>query len=209
MAEICFTILQDRRWRVVGTDRNKGESSAATTTTLFQWEAGEDLSVVRALSRQFVPRPRRVVVPCTCLLCRDETDKKKGETAGTSDHSAVGEEQRQPQEEDESADSAVVVDDDDEEVRGLYLYCRLFYRKGPWFRIDDVYTRYYVPKKAKKEGGENDVNNDTEGSETSPSAGDDSAASKQNFFRPVSSFATSTTSDSSTTTLLLPMASLQ
>ena len=29
--------------------------------------------------------------------------------------------------------------------RSLHLYCRLFYRQGPWFRLDDIYFRYYAP----------------------------------------------------------------
>ncbi len=36
-------------------------------------------------------------------------------------------------------------EEEDDDDRALYLYARLFYRKGPWFRLDDVYSRYYAP----------------------------------------------------------------
>jgi len=38
-----------------------------------------------------------------------------------------------------------------DKCRALNLYCRLYYRKGPWFRLDDIFRRYYAPKLPKKE----------------------------------------------------------
>jgi hypothetical protein len=37
--------------------------------------------------------------------------------------------------------------EDSPDSRRMYLFSRLFYRKGPWFRLDDVYSKYYVRSK--------------------------------------------------------------
>jgi hypothetical protein len=121
LAEICFTILVDRRWRV-----------GLSLEPLFRWEHGEDLSIVTALSRLYIPpQNKRQHWPCKCLLCRE---KKQAPPAVVSTSP-------------EASNNELSPDNDSEEVRALYLYCRLFYRKGPWFRLDDVYNRYYAPKK--------------------------------------------------------------
>ena len=31
-----------------------------------------------------------------------------------------------------------------EEANNLHLYCRLFMLWGPWFALDDLYSRYYA-----------------------------------------------------------------
>lgn len=125
LAEICHAVTQDRRWRFGG----------ATMQALFQWEHGDDLSVVTALGRLFVPRPPPLLnVECTCLLCRDEKTAVSDLSVSCVSVSSQPEELPVP----EIKDNA--------EVRMLYLYSRLFYRKGPWFRLDDVYSKYYVPK---------------------------------------------------------------
>jgi hypothetical protein len=38
--------------------------------------------------------------------------------------------------------------DKEQYERSMHLFCRLFYRKGPWFRLDDIYHRYYAPRAA-------------------------------------------------------------
>ena len=165
LAEICHMVTSDQRWRVGGPDQ----------TRLFWWEHGDDLSAVIPLARRFRPWPAPKEIECHGLLC-DCKDKKKqaGEvnqnqplddglvpsgddcnlheddahtsqqTSSTSSSSEkVGEESTSdlPNRSDE-----IRSPDDAQEDRCLHLYCRLFYRKGPWFRIDDAYSRYYSPK---------------------------------------------------------------
>ncbi|CAB9528290.1 FANCD2 FANCI-associated nuclease 1 [Seminavis robusta] len=45
-----------------------------------------------------------------------------------------------------SSNNARDDDIDEAEHRCIHLYCRLYYRKGPWYRVDDLYSRYYAPK---------------------------------------------------------------
>lgn len=199
LCEVCFTVLNDRRWRV-------GNS----LQPLFRWEDGEDLSVVTALSRQFVPRPAPITVKCTCLLCQDEkfAVAETKVVCGNDAKYSVSETARLPScqgndDEMNQARAAFVRDEqspfttekfgvsesvsdtevngsswtdkqtnqvahDSLEVRSLYLYSRLFYRKGPWFRLDDVYKRYYIPKKEALPLQEPDGNNELQGTSTCP-----------------------------------------
>ena len=131
LAEICHTILWDARWRV-GSRR------------LFSWEEGEDLSVVTAFSKRYIPERKPAPKSCACLLCKDkfassevtcnqETQKNlEGKDFKSNDPFA-----------DETED---VVDGDDSYDRSLNLYARLYFRKGPWFRLDDMF-KYYLPRK--------------------------------------------------------------
>lgn len=114
-------MLTDRRWTV-------GPEMQA----IFRWENGDDLSIVKELSRRYIPRKAHPPFVCTCLLCRD---KKSGQPC-------------EPEETESNTTDETTVDDhkDNDDDRSIHLYCRLFYRKGPWFRLDDVFTRYYAPK---------------------------------------------------------------
>jgi hypothetical protein len=116
LAEISFTMLHDLRWRI-REDRNR------KYPTLFQWEEGDDLSVVIALSRLYIQNN---------LLA--QPDAKKAALATSDLTIATDDPSPAPPHTEPST-----------EVRSLYLYCRLFYRKGPWFRIDDIYNKYYRP----------------------------------------------------------------
>jgi hypothetical protein len=158
LAEICNTITQDRRWRI-----------GASLQPLFQWESGQDLSAVTLLSRRFQPtnRPEKKVFQCTCLLCRDRKGKDPEQDTDTEIEKQVS-----PEEIFSNDDS------DEEEERCLYLYCRLFYRKGPWFRLDDIYSKYYAPKN-KLTSSEQPAQEQGEAETKEPPN-----ASKENFFQP-------------------------
>jgi hypothetical protein len=158
LAEICYTITQDRRWRI-----------GASLKPLFQWESGQDLSAVTLLSRRFQPtnRHEKKALQCTCLLCRE----KKGKDPKL-DTDARTEKPVSPEAISSNDDS------DEEEERCLYLYCRLFYRKGPWFRLDDIYSKYYAPKE-KSSSFEQLAQEQEE-----PATKEPPNASKKHFFRP-------------------------
>jgi hypothetical protein len=150
LAEICYTILFDLRWRLsVGSP----SSGANSTALLFRWEWGDDMSIVTQLSRYFRPKPihrRESTTRCICAVCSDTQATPSGNRSG--DESQEDGDSR-PVVSDSIGQNAVDlngVDDvdngiDDGASRSLYLYCRLFYRKGPWFRIDSIYKSYYAP----------------------------------------------------------------
>jgi hypothetical protein len=123
LAEICYTIMHDARWRTM--DSNP----------LFRWEQGDDLSIVKELSRYYEGN-----VKTGCGLCRCS---ERFETA-VEFHKAMKQSEAWP---------------DPDEARAIHLYCRLYYRKGPWFRIDDIYKRYYAHG-AKRASGEVDRSTD-------------------------------------------------
>ena len=132
LAEIANIITNDGRWRVGG----------RSTEPLLRWEDGVDLSAITYLSRLYIP-PRRYTQKnhqCACLLCHDNQDNTtkvicSDGTVDTTKRITKNEEVYQP------------LTTTDEDIRWLYIYCRLFYRRGPWFRLDDVYERYYKPGK--------------------------------------------------------------
>lgn len=115
LAEICYSIVSDRRWQ-----------------GLFKWEHNDDLRAVEALQRMYTPIPRPVVnVECRCILCIDDP-LPKPHRRGEKDEATQ-----------DSTDNALVTDELTEE--SLYLYSRMFYRKGPWFRFDDIYHSFISP----------------------------------------------------------------
>lgn len=118
LAEICFLIMTDRRWRVQGTEK-----------PLFGWENGDDMTAISKLRRVYRLRKPTKKMPCSCILCRDKEDNPT-----------------EPQPESSSFPLAMEDDDDETDAGSIHLFCRMFYRKGPWFRIDDLFRRYYQPK---------------------------------------------------------------
>ena len=122
LAEICHAILWDRRWRVQPQNRR-----------LFAWEHGEDMSAVTILSRCYEPLPQAIVKPCSCLCCNTKKVEQGNPMAYSSNN-------------DESEPSLPGISDETSTDRSLNLYCRLFSRKGPWFRMDDL-MKYYTPKR--------------------------------------------------------------
>ena len=122
LAEICHSILYDARWRVGSSQR------------LFTWERGDDLSAVIAFARRFIstklsPNTSR----CCCFLCKDR--KEICETAPCIEQD---EEDCKTPDDNDSVDNEAC-------DRSLNLYARIYFRKGPWFRVDDLY-KYYAPK---------------------------------------------------------------
>jgi len=147
LAEICYTIMNDARWRVEGQLQRR----------LFAWEQGEDLSAVHTLCNLFKPPKRKRGSKCCCLLCREEGGQESGiaNTEDTSDEGSSPEHR-----ETSSSDQSSKPDVGEQTARSLYLYCRLYHRKGPWFRLDNIY-KYYAPEIAVASHGE-DTESDTE-----------------------------------------------
>jgi hypothetical protein len=118
LAEICYTILNDHRWRV-GNELKQ----------LFQWENGDDVKAIVALSKAYEPILRSDEKVCNCLLSQKQSKLHINHFPLVLDTSAT-----------------IRSGNNDSEFRPLNLYCRLFYRKGPWFRVDDIFTKYYSSK---------------------------------------------------------------
>lgn len=120
LAEICHAILWDARWRA-GEER------------LFSWERGDDLSAVLSLSRRFLRLELPAPKTCSCLML--ECPILQGKASEGRATIADG-------------NTNVDTEEDNEECydRSLNLYCRLYFRKGPFFRIDDLFNKYYSPK---------------------------------------------------------------
>ena len=84
--------------------------------------------------------------------------------------------------------------DDDQLVfeRAMHLYSRMFHRKGPWFDLTDLYSRYYAPKKQNQHIHESEAHENDSCQEVMPdnnldSAQEDSMQRRRNFFTPKSS----------------------
>jgi hypothetical protein len=132
LAEICYTIMNDLRWHV-------GDK------LLFAWEYGDDLSAILAFEQLFQCPPAARRGPCSCLMCKakpEATPEVGAETLHAIDEVDL-------KSEDASENDGL----DDKAARELHLYSRMFYRKGPWFRLDDLFTRYYAPQKTESGKG--------------------------------------------------------
>lgn len=167
LAEICYTILHDRRWRVGGTAQRR----------LFDWTRGDDLGAVQLLSRLYQPPTTPEKLPCKCLLCRD---KKPND--------AAREENSKPTTPELTGDDDGDVDKkEEEECRAVHLWCRLYYRKGPWFRLDDIYKRYYAPhtsSDAQEEDSEEETTPKDDKGETKNASEIDTDIQRSIFFQP-------------------------
>eukprot|EP00977_Amphora_coffeiformis_P005968 scaffold1271_cov167-Amphora_coffeaeformis.AAC.3 len=155
LAEIANIITNDGRWRVGG----------KYAEPLLRWEDGVDLSAIAYLSRFYIPPPRYAPKKkhgCSCLLCRDGNDATSS-VVDDSEHAAGSADTTETVTKDEEVPPPAATRDED--IRWLYIYCRLFYRRGPWFRMDDVYERYYKPGK-KRDATESDKDIETEMSTT-------------------------------------------
>ncbi|KAG7348418.1 VRR-NUC domain containing protein [Nitzschia inconspicua] len=86
----------------------------------------------------------------------------------------------------EDLSHAVEDEDDDNDLdRCLETYCRLYFRKGPWFRLDNLFFSYYMPKQKKKTDDDlNGVSNEAQG--TSQQSSPTKTVSPSKFFLPVS-----------------------
>lgn len=171
LAETAHIALHDDRWKTDTSVASKEErpprshsragvtpTTAAAARPLFRWEHGDDLSALVWFARRFLPQPPahdeaktpdggetngeqsapRLATPCPCLLCRDQkaTPPENSQAAFSTPSGAIHLEasgQPLPSKLEEEASD-----------RSLLLYARLFYRKGPWFRLDDVFWKYYA-----------------------------------------------------------------
>ncbi len=104
LAEICHDILHDERWKTIE-EKNR----------LFQWESGDDLSVIHAFDRLYIPMD------------------------GSNDNNGTGSKSNEEDKEEEESDSPNC----EQSARCLHLYSRLFHRKGPWYSLPDIFIRYY------------------------------------------------------------------
>lgn len=100
LAEMCYTIMHDIRWRTM------------ENHTLFRWELGDDLSVVKELCRYYQQESK-----IGCALCRNI--EREGHETTFEANSAPRMQQTE-------------MNHNLDEARAIHLYCRLFYRKGPW-----------------------------------------------------------------------------
>eukprot|EP00934_Nitzschia_sp_Nitz4_P006831 Nitzschia sp. Nitz4//scaffold47_size129522//2747//7063//NITZ4_003531-RA/size129522-processed-gene-0.151-mRNA-1//-1//CDS//3329552740//6821//frame0 len=148
LAEICHAMLWDARWRTHG----------SASHNLLAWECGDDLSAVHALARRYIPpsgplstEKSQDDTSCSCLLCAQRvvlpsfpqtndaptspthSPTKSTNTKDTSVNANTSESDNNPNEDEEAYD------------RSLNLYARMYFRKGPWFRIDDLF-KYYLPR---------------------------------------------------------------
>jgi VRR-NUC domain len=138
LAEVSSILLHDTRW--------KCRALSGERRPLFQWEHGDDLAVILWFARRYQPDQGENSTPmfasCACLLCRES----KNLPASASPMSTFTNDESEPTSlQVKSPDDQLRHTLDEEESdRSLYLYARLFYRKGPWFRLDDVFWKYYA-----------------------------------------------------------------
>ncbi len=145
LAEICHAILWDVRWRVDGSRQER----------LLAWERGDDLSAVHALARRYLPlSPPPPVLDCQCLLCyQDNPDHEKSDTVDHGDNNIYVQQMHQSRLAATYSNTENVIpatetcEKDEPHDRALNLYARLYSRKGPWFRVDDIF-KYYIPKRS-------------------------------------------------------------
>ena len=172
LAEICYSILWDVRWR----------THQSQYRPLMSWEKGDDLSVVYGLANRYIPlvfpkseqqqqqqqqgknrnhptantESPSLMAPTTTAAggrkSRETQDTSQNDTAtGTSEENVLTNKHTGGDGDEDAEDEAY--------DRALNLYCRLYTRKGPWFRIDDVF-KYYLPKSCNETSGS--VNDDAD-----------------------------------------------
>ena len=118
LAEICYAILWDARWRVQEVD---GESDhhhhQHQHRRLFTWEQGDDLSVIHTLSRRYVEPPDHSRKQSNNNDNDDDTNSHDNDTSNELNQ----EEQKLMNEEEEN---------NNDHDRCLEMYTRLYFRKG-------------------------------------------------------------------------------
>jgi len=169
LAEISHTIMNDKRWRV-GPRRGR----------LLAWECGDDLSSVVPLARLYRPLEKPFKAKqnlcsnnnaCQKLLCNCQPDSMTAVPAEAETGYSTASSDSPTQENNSFSQPNIVssnnasskvektniaypwlgsCETESAEDRCMHLYCRIFYRKGPWFRIDDLFCRYYAPKQANR-----------------------------------------------------------
>lgn len=150
LAEISHAVLWDARWRVGGSHQHR----------LFAWEQGDDMNAIHQLSRRYTQSP-----PSSKQRNKQRNTlffKNNEQNAASSVHDDNEEEKENIQNAsgDSNVDNFFVDNSDDKfqdpqestvecdpDDRCLETYSRLYFRKGPWFRLDNIYKSYYLPKK--------------------------------------------------------------
>ena len=142
LAEISHAVLWDVRWRVGGSHQHR----------LFAWEQGDDMNAIHKLSQRYTQSSsssnqrnlqRNIDFhenneQNAASSIHDDNEEEKKNIQNTSGDSNSDDKCQDPQE------NTVECDPDD---RCLETYSRLYFRKGPWFRLDNIYKSYYLPKK--------------------------------------------------------------
>lgn len=181
LAEICHAIMWDVRWRVGGSRQER----------LLKWERGNDLSAVLALAKRYrppeIPKDRSSKKDCHCFLCKDSHASDGGDcnrqircdTGESCPTTSLAE--------DENSEMGTEEEDRD---RALNLYARLYSRKGPWFRIDDIF-KYYTPKRTSE-----NASSPAMSASSPPNDNTKDRISPSKFFRPKSAKKTSNTTPS-------------
>jgi hypothetical protein len=161
LAEVSYLLLHDTHWRY---PMARAEAPHhRSNRPLFQWEHGDDLAVMMWLARRYrspiselsQAAVAKAASSCKCLLCRDQKNTPVLTGSVVSSNAATMEGTESSVEEKsishlEEARPTLISDLEaqrephDKSDRSLYLFARLFYRKGPWFRLDDAYWRYYT-----------------------------------------------------------------
>jgi hypothetical protein len=140
LAEICHAVLWDARWRVA-TSRRMSQQQR-----LFDWERGDDMSAVHALARMYLPLTD---------LPHESGQLEDIKLEELSDGGSQPTDRLLPLPSDstnagnytiEHTGDADTQQSDEDLDRCLETYSRLYFRKGPWFRLDNIFTSYYQPK---------------------------------------------------------------
>ena len=119
---------------------------------LFSWDHGDDLSAVMTLAKF------------------DNIKKSENDIKGTRGNVNFSLEPNLSPSQDSYEVSSIQDEANDGycelEASALLLYCRLFVRKGPWFRLDDLLKYYVDPKSASAH--ENNLHKDEHNKEAGP-----------------------------------------
>jgi len=173
IAEATTLIMTDARWHTTETiTTTVVEGETQQHKSLFMWEKGDDLSAVKTFMSLYDDDEK---TPQAGEEAEDKGDAKEPELGGKSDDAK---EEEKPQ--------------DEVFERAMHLYSRMFIRKGPYFDLADLYTRYYAPKSSTKEAEEQEEEispRESQDSVTSMDESQDSVTSKasikaKGFFKP-------------------------
>ena len=146
LAEACTLIMTDARWHTSTTKTTSARGlllQQQQQQPLFLWERRDDLSAVKALMSLYD-------APTTDTTTQSEL-KSDDKTVMDVDTKSSENESGPNEERDEVFE------------RTMHLYSRMFHRKGPWFDLADLYSRYYAPKSRRKNTTDESLEGDEEG----------------------------------------------
>lgn len=121
LAEICYTILYDLRWN------------------------GSNVPPLSSSQNDETNTKKTAVSPSPLFACEYGDDMSLVVTLSKFYKDVLP-----------SSDSTIEEEEDVSErkrdiSRSMLLFCRLYHRKGPWFRLDDLFSRYYYDRPSKQE----------------------------------------------------------